>query len=187
MPSTPPYGLLGKLRFPFGKHLPDQIVTTLVGFPMSPEAVWRRLLTYEEVGIRPPLLLRTFLPQPVRSVGDKTRVGAGIHRIYSGGDLVKRITAVDPPRLLQFDVVKQRLGIEGCLVAVGGSCELIAAGSSCEIRLTAKYRSSLRPRFVWRPFERFFAHQLHRHILKGMRDAMPKPLPAAVELRTDNG
>jgi hypothetical protein len=83
----------------------------------SPEAVWKRLMFFEEVPGRPPWVLRLLLPDPVRSEGEKSGIGAVVQCTYAVGDLVKRITAVDPPFHLGFEVVEQRLGIEGCVLA----------------------------------------------------------------------
>jgi hypothetical protein len=131
------------------------------------------MLMFEEVPVRPPVLLRVFLPHPVRTEGDKTRVGAAIQCTYTGGHLVKLIKVVEPPHLVQFEITEQRLGIEGCVTMLGGSYELRSRGEETEIVLTTNYRGHLRPRFFWRPLERFLAHQLHRHILDGMRASLP--------------
>jgi hypothetical protein len=126
------------------------------------------MLLYEDVPVRPPFLLRAFLPYPVRTEGDKTRVGATIQCTYHGGDLVKRIQVVERPHVLKFEVIQQRLGIESCVVTVGGSYEIRSCGDRSRIVLTTNYLAHLRPRSLWRPIERFFTRKLHRHILDGM-------------------
>ena len=68
---------------------------TKVHFDASPETVWQGMLFYEEVPRRPMPLLRVFLPAPVRTQGDKTRVGAIIECTYDGGYLEKRITEAE--------------------------------------------------------------------------------------------
>jgi hypothetical protein len=89
--------------------------------------------------------------------------------------MVKRITVVERPHLVQFEVTQQRLGIEGCITTLGGSYEIRSCGDQTEVVLTTNYRGHLRPRYFWRPLERFLAHQLHRHILDGMRASLPRP------------
>jgi hypothetical protein len=157
--------LVGRL---FRPRLAVDAVTTRAGFDESPEAVWQRMMFYEEVPHRPPLLLRVFLPIPVKTQGNGKDVGATVECSYSRGGLVKRITVLDRPRLVRFDVIEQHLGVERCVTTVEGSYEIRADGRGSDVALTTKYRGHLRPRWLWRPFERLLAHQLHRHILDGM-------------------
>ncbi|MGB0035840.1 MAG: SRPBCC family protein [Candidatus Acidiferrales bacterium] len=152
----------------FPRNTVAEIVATSVHFDASPETVWQRILFYEEVSGRPPFLLRVLLPHPVRTEGDKTRAGATVQCRYTRGYLVKRITVVEPPHRVEFEVVEQRLGIESCITALGGSYEIRPRGDGTEVVLTTNYRGHLRPRHLWRPLERFLARQFHRHILGGM-------------------
>lgn len=160
----------------FGRLFPRneavEAVATRVHFDASPEAVWQGMLFYEEVPRRPMPLLRMFLPAPIRTQGDKTRVGASIACAYEGGYLEKRITEAERGRCVRFDVLVQNLGVEDCISMNGGSYEMQVAAGGTEVVLTTRYRGHLRPRWLWRPFEHFLAHRLHRHILDGMRGAL---------------
>jgi hypothetical protein len=155
------------------KHsVADECLDTRLYFTASPEKVWQGLLFYEEVPGHPPFPLNIFMPDPVRTEGGKGTVGACIRCIYQDGDLVKRITAVQAPHYIRFDVTDQRLGIEGCAVARGGSYELRATGTGTQIVATTRYSSFLRPRWIWRPAEKLVMGQLHGHVLRGMRKAI---------------
>lgn len=156
----------------------DRNVETRVHFDARPEAVWNHLMFYEEVPGRAPLLLRTVFPRPLRTEGDKTLVGSAVRCEYSGGELIKRITAVEPPHFLGFEVIEQRLGIEGCIIALGGSYQIHSHDDSADVVLTTNYRAYLRPRFLWRPLESLLLGQLHRHILRGISGAMHSENPA---------
>jgi hypothetical protein len=168
-------GLLSRLGRLFPRDVPIEKITTSARFDASPEIVWQKLIIYEDVLAPPPLLLRILLTAPVRSEGDKSRVGENIRCTYTGGNMVKTIRVVEPPRLLEFDATEQHLGIEGCVVAVKGSYELRSCGNETEVVATTYYRGYLRPRFFWRPFEQLLTHQLHRHILEGMRASLSRP------------
>jgi hypothetical protein len=156
-----------------GDPAAEEVVTS-IGCDETPETVWRRMMTYEEVSLRPPVLLRALLPQPLRTEGDKTCVEAEVLCLYNSGFLIKRITKVEPPHLLQFDVVQQRLGIEGCITAVAGSYAIRSANGRTAIALTTKYTGHLRPRYCWQSIERLIAHQFHNHILNGMWASLPR-------------
>jgi hypothetical protein len=172
MAARKTYRLLTSL---FAGKPENEAVATRVHLDAGPETVWNRMLLYEEVPARPPLLLRTLLPQPVRTEGDKTSVGAAVRCIYSTGEVVKHITAVDPPHRIEFDVADQRLGIERCARTVGGSYQLVACGVGTDVELVTNYRAYLRPRFLWRPVETLLVRQLHHHILRGIQAMIPFP------------
>lgn len=156
----------------FARDAVSEAVVTRIRFNASPEEVWNHIMLYEEVPGRPPFLLRALLPQPIRTEGDKTHVGATVRCVYTEGDLVKRITAVEPPHFLQFEVVEQRLGIEGCSLTLSGSYQVYSYGASTEVVLVTNYLAFLIPRSLWRPLEAILVTQLHRHILCGVHAAI---------------
>ncbi len=135
---------------------------------------------YEDVPRRPWPLLRLLLPQPLRSEGDKLRVGGDVRCTYVSGELRKRITEVEPARLLRFEVIEQALGIERYGRAHHGSYEFFPdpAGGT-RLLLTTAYRGRMRPRFLWRLIERYLCHRLHHHILIGMQERLGAGAPVA--------
>jgi hypothetical protein len=153
----------------------DASVTTRMRFDASPEAIWDCMMFYEEIPVRPSLLLRTFLPTPVRTSGDKTELGAPIQCTYTTGHIVKRITVIKPPRLVRFEVVAQHLGFEHCALTASGSYEILRDPQGAYVALTTNYKTYLRPRWFWRRLEKLVATRLHRHILNGMRAAIARP------------
>jgi hypothetical protein len=166
----------------FAREAVREAVATRIHLNANPEMVWNHIMLYEEVPGQPPFLLRALLPHPVRTEGDKTRVGAMVRCTYREGDLVKRIASVEPPHFLQFEVIEQRLGIEGCTLTLGGSYQIHPCGDAADVLLTTNYRAYLRPRFLWRPLEVLMVGQLHNHILDGVRAILPtnRGVPAAV-------
>ena len=156
----------------FARKAVSEAVATRVHFNASPEAVWNHIMFYEEVPGRPPFLLRALLPHPVRTEGDKTRVGATVRCAYSEGDLVKRITRVEPPHFLQFEVIEQRLGIEGCILTLGGSYQIYTCGDATDVVLITNYQAYLHPRYLWRPLEALLVRQLHSTYPRGVRAAV---------------
>jgi hypothetical protein len=157
----------------------NERVATRVHFGASPESTWNGILFYEEVPGRPPFPLSIFMPIPVRTEGAKTSAGATVRCIYTRGDLTKRITSIKAPRCIQFEVLDQRLGIERCAVARGGSYEIAPSGTGADVLLYTNYTAYLHPRSLWRPLEKLVVHQLHSHVLNGMRVAI---CPAAAAL-----
>ncbi len=158
----------------FPRSAVAEAIATSVHFRTSPEMIWQQMLLYEDVPVCPPFLLRVLLPDPVRTEGDKTRVGETVQCTYKNGHLIKRIMVVERPRLVRFDVIEQHLGIEGCITTIGGSYEFLSCDGQTEVILTTNYRGHSRPRSFWRPLERILTHQLHHHILDGMRGSLAR-------------
>jgi hypothetical protein len=156
-----------------------EAIVTHAEFPVPPALLWQCLMFYEDVPLQAPWLLRAFLPTPIRTDGGDKRVGKAVECTYSAGSLTKRFTVLDPPHLVRFEVLEQRLGVERCMTTVEGSYEFTATPDGTRAALTTRYRGHLRPRWLWRPFERVLAHRLHRHILDGMRDALADSRPGA--------
>ncbi len=170
-------GLVDRVGRWFSPNFEGEAVTTSIQMDASPQVVWKILRFYEEVPKRPGMLLLVLLPRPIRTEGEKTQIGTKVRCVYEGGHMVKRITAAEPGHLLRFEVLEQHLGIENCVSTDEGSYKILPAGNGSEIFLTTHYRGHLRPRFLWRPLERSLAHHVHRHILEGMRAALPVPDP----------
>jgi hypothetical protein len=170
----------------FAPEAVRETVATRLHFDAAPEDVWNHIMLYEEVPGRAPFLLRTLLPPPVRTEGEKTHVGARVRCTYEGGYLVKRITAVEPPHDLQFEVVEQKLGIEDGILTLGGSYQIRSRGGAAEVVLTTNYESRLAPRRLWRPLEALLVHQLHRHILRGVGAEIRSQNPAGLAAAADS-
>lgn len=157
--------LLGLL---FGSGATKESVVTRVHIEAAPELLWERILFYEDVPGSPPLLLARIL-SPIGTKGDKSQLGASIECRYREGSLVKRITIIEEPYSICFDVTQQRLGIENCAITRSGSYRISRSGSGSEIMLTTNYTAFLHPRWLWLPIESLAVHQLHGHILEGIR------------------
>lgn len=177
--AKPLYSLL---RFLFGGKAASISVATQVHFETAPETAWDRIQFYEEAHGIPPLLLRMLIPQPLRTEGDKTAVGSRVVCAYEGGNLIKVITALEAPHLIQFEILEQHLGIESCVAAQSGSYRICPSGTGANVLLTTNYQAYLRPRWLWNQLEKLAVHQIHSHILNGMRNlnAPSTTEPAAI-------
>jgi hypothetical protein len=143
-------------------------VATSTVMPVPAEEAWASLVFYEQVKHSPPLLLRLGLSRPLYSYGKIQRVGDQKTCVYDQGTLVKRVTRIEPGKVLEFQVVHQ--GIENCAVRLkGGSFRFESLGAAqTRVTLTTEYEPFLAPRWAWRPWEELCAHTLHRHVLTGM-------------------
>lgn len=144
-------------------------VHTRMTFAARPEQVWNRLMFYEQIDGRPPLLLRLLLPVPTGTEGRKSRIGDEARCVYEDGHLIKRITDLETGRRYRFEVVEQALSIgRGVKLAGGGYTLREVPGGGTEVTLATHYVSPARPRWLWRRIEAAVCHGLHRHILRSM-------------------
>jgi len=147
----------------------DTIITKAT-FAASRARAWKSLLFYEEVKERPPLLLRLLLPVPIRTEGEKQRVGGEAMCHYEGGHLLKRTTRIVEPELYEFEVAEQKLAVGGTMQLSGGRYVLReVAPERTEVAVETRYASTKWPRWFWRPLERFVCHLFHRFLLRSMR------------------
>ena len=169
----------GALAPTAGNKLPHPAVTmadrstsivTRMDFAATPEQVWRGLILYEQIDEPPSLLLRLFLPLPIRIEGSKAAVGDEATCLYEGGYLRKRVTHVDARRYYGFEIVEQNLVIGGGLMLLGGGYTLRELpGRRTEVAVTTRYVSRKRPGWLWKPIEAIVCHLFHRHLLSAMQ------------------
>jgi hypothetical protein len=155
-----------------GGNAVSESVTTRLHFKASAENVWNAIQFYEEVPGRPSWLLRAFIPYPVRAEGRKAAPGSKVRCIYIGGELLKRITTVEPLHRMEFEVLDQSLGLENCALVQSGSYNLEPSGNGIDLLLTTNYAARLHPRWLCRLVEGMLTHQLHLHILRGMKSSV---------------
>lgn len=157
-------------------------VVTRLNIAAGPSAIWRSLMFFEQIEDHPPLLLRLFLPRPIRTQGSKSSVGDQALCLYEGGHLLKQVTTIEQGRLYAFSVVEQRLSLGRRINLAGGSYTLreLADGHT-ELAVTTNYWSRNRPRLLARPIETFMCHVFHRHLLGAIRRKTLAGVPIAVE------
>lgn len=145
-------------------------IETRMVFSAPLAGAWKSLMFYEEVKERPPLLLRLLLPVPIRTEGDKSRVGGETMCLYEKGHLVKRATRIEEPALYEFEVAEQKLALGATMRLSKGRYALreLPEGRT-EVTVLTRYTSTKWPRWFWRPLERFVCHLFHRFLLRTMR------------------
>ena len=88
---------------------------------------------------------------------------------YTEGHLKKRVTAIEPERRYEFEVAEQQLHV--CSVALQGGHYVLRAHADGRtlVEAATRYHSPLRPRWLFRPIERFVCHRFHRFLLGAMQ------------------
>ena len=164
-------------------------VLTKVVLPEPPEAVWSRLMFYEQIPENPPLLLRLLLPVPEGVEGRKSQVGDITRCRYRDGHLLKQVKSVERNRRYDFEVVEQSLRVRGGIRLQGGCYALRALPQGgTEVALRTRYATPGHPRWLWKPIEAAVCHVFHRHILSALgRAVSPRPRLDAVAVIPGRG
>ncbi|HZN32188.1 MAG TPA: hypothetical protein VFB80_00165 [Pirellulaceae bacterium] len=166
--ALPLAGQLIENRFPHRREI--AVIQTGLTIDATPQEAWNAIMFYEDVQHPPPWLLHLALPKPIRSQGDKQKPGEVVTCFYDCGEIKKRISQVEPPRRLAFDVVSVRMRSENYANLKDGGFEISPVGDKqSRITLTTRFERKLRPAFIWEPIERRVIHTLHGHVLEGMR------------------
>ncbi|MGI8979045.1 MAG: hypothetical protein ACR2FY_07455 [Pirellulaceae bacterium] len=155
-------------------HIPRRteiaVIKTGLTIDATPQEAWNAIMFYEDVDHAPPWLLHLALPQPIRSEGSKQKEGEIVTCFYNCGEIKKRISKVDAPRKLAFDVVDIQMRSENYARLQDGSFEIEPVGEKrSRITLTTRFERKLHPAFFWEPIEHKVIHTLHGHVLEGMR------------------
>jgi hypothetical protein len=150
-------------------HYAVESISTSIIMHVTPQEAFDAVTFYEQVHHQPPLLLRMLLPRPLHTTGGAVKVGDVKVCVYSKGKLIKRITRVEPGKLLAFEVIGQDHFENRSIRLIGGSFNFEPSpGGGTRVTLITQYQPLLGPRFWWKPSEKWATHELHDHVLLGM-------------------
>ena len=145
-------------------------VVTRMKVRASPHQVWRGLMFYEQIGPRPPLHLRLFLPIPIAAQSSHASEGDVVQCLYEEGYLLKRLTRIEPGRHYGFEVIEQHLAVGRGLELSGGCYALRDSGEGAtELSVTTRYASHRRPAWLWNKLEAAVCHLFHRYLLSTIK------------------
>ncbi len=153
-------------------HLSPVTLTTSTTIHAHAKDAWNSIQFYEQVKHAPPWLLRlTPSFRPMYTNGHSEKVGDIKVCVYERGRLVKQITEVIPGKRLAFRVIEQTKIENSSVRLIGGSFDLSpsADGKDTVVTLTTQYQPLLAPRFTFLPAEELAVHELHGHVLLGMK------------------
>ena len=109
-------------------------VTTRARFEAPPDEVWQTDDVLRR-GAAPSTAAAADVPaEPDEDPGKRQGTSARpSNAATAAAACVKRITALERPRLVRFEVIEQHLGVERCVTTVEGSYEIRADGSGSEV------------------------------------------------------
>lgn len=150
-------------RLPAGNRV--ETVTTTRTLLASPEEIWTRILSLDEVSGTKPFLLRIGLPVPTSCTMEGSGVGARRVCYFETGMIEEEVTNWEPGRRLDLRIVRSTLPGRHWLDFEGASYQFERL-SPTETRLTrtTTISSKLRPGWYWRFFEDMGVQAEHRYV-----------------------
>ena len=156
------------------RYQPGKVVTEAT-LKADIESIWDNIRFYEQVSLRPSLLVRALLPKPRRITGSYDKAGDISRCAYSdGGFLSRRILKLVEDQRLDYVIIEQTMRFHRSVRLLGGSVEVEGIGRGrCVVRLVTRYKTSLRP--LWM-FDRVI-----RRVIRGMHEVVIEEMRAALE------
>jgi hypothetical protein len=126
---------------------------------------------YEHIAIRPPWLLRTVLPVPVRTTGTYSKVGDVSRCLYSdGGYLAKQIVDITLGRRIEFDIIEQSIRYANRIVLKGGKIQIESHDDgTSSVRMVTRYELHGAARWVPRYFINRVVKAMHEIVIQDMQ------------------
>jgi hypothetical protein len=150
-------------------RLPDayrvETVTTSRVLVATPEKIWSRILSVDEVSGKKPWLLYIGLPVPKSCTMEGSGIGARRVCYFETGAIEEEVTHWEPGRRLDLKIVRSTLPGRHWLQFESASYELEPL-SATETRLTRRttISSKLCPGWYWRFFEDMGIQAEHRYL-----------------------
>ncbi len=148
----------------------------------SPAVIWSTHM-FGDDEVAPPSVLRELgLPEPRGYDGRLSRVGDEEVCAFGDARLRLRVVVAEPPRELRFVVLEQRGFEDRSTQLLDGTVRLESvADVGTRVTFTTRHQPLIGPAWLWRPLERLFAHELHRHALREVRRAVGERVSADLD------
>jgi hypothetical protein len=153
-----------------------EAVETTIRVAAPAEEVWTALEEIDAVHGPKPLLLRMGLPVPTRCEMEGTGIGARRTCYFDVGRIEERVSAWDPPRRMELEIVHWTLPGRHWLGYHSASYELRAAGlGETHVSRVTTITSNLRPAWYWRPLEHLGVRSEHDYLLRDVKHTLEEP------------
>lgn len=165
--------------------------TTSIEINATPEQVWRYIPSFPRIESPPTKLLWAGLAYPLASTITGEGVGAQRQCVLSTGTMPEVITAWEPGKRLEFEIMSTPAAMEetlpfgkvkaahdeGYFLCKHGRFVLTALpGGRTRVEGTSWFQHDLWPQFYWAPLTKEVVHEVHERVLnhiKALAEANP--------------
>ena len=152
------------------QYVPGKVVTEAT-LKADIESIWDSVRFYENVSLKPSLIIRALLPKPRQITGSYRKAGDISRCTYSdGGFLTRRILKLVEEQRLDFVIIEQTMRFHRSVRLLGGSIEVEGVGHGrCVVRLVTRYKTNLKPLWMFSGVIRRVIRAMHDVVVEEMR------------------
>ncbi|MFT5338269.1 MAG: hypothetical protein ACI9YL_002286, partial [Luteibaculaceae bacterium] len=144
-------------------------ISSVISLPYSTMAVYEAIKSVDTLDAPKPFLMQLDLPVPLKCVLVEEKVGGLRTCYFEGGQIVERITELEPGKSLKMDVIDYQLtgrswlGFERAIYLFE-----VAEGNTTKLTRITSYTSNLFPRVYWKPLEKIGIEQEHEYVFRNL-------------------
>ena len=144
-------------------------VKSEITVPYHPIQVYEAIKSVDTLDAEKPFLMKLDLPIPQKCVLEEEKVGGVRICYFEGGQIVEKITELEPGKILKMDVIdyqligRKWLGFKEAIYLFNE----LEHGTTKMTRITT-YTSELYPRFYWEPLEKIGITQEHEYVFNNL-------------------
>ncbi len=154
------------------RHDPQQYVEVQseINLPYTNLQVYETIKSVDTLIADKPWLMQLDLPVPRKCVLGEEKVGGLRTCYFDGGQIVERITELEPGKVMDMDVIDYQLtGRKWLGFSKAKYLFTELPDGSCRMTRITGYTSVLYPRFYWEPLERMGIEQEHAYVFGNLR------------------
>jgi hypothetical protein len=155
-----------RLERPILQHPRTEIIQTTVAVNDSPERVWGRILSIDNVEASKPILMYIGLPIPQRCTLEGRGIGAKRTCYFNAGYIEETVNGWNPPYYLGLSIDRTHMPGRHWLGFESAEYRLQENGLTTRLTRTTTISSHLHPAWYWRRFERLGVESEHEYILQ---------------------
>jgi hypothetical protein len=155
-----------RVETPMLHHPRTEIVQTTVSVNGSPDQVWRKIVSIDNINASKPFLMYVGLPIPQRCTLQSQGIGAKRTCYFNVGYIEETITAWNPPYYMGLSIDRTHMPGRHWLGFESADYRLEPFGGMTLLTRRTTVFSYLHPSWYWRRFERLGVESEHAYILR---------------------
>ncbi len=141
--------------------------------PYSTSEVFNAIKSFDTLDGPKPFLMKLDLPIPQKCILEKEEVGALRTCYFEEGKIVQRVTAWKKNKLMKMDIIDYGLTGRDWLTFKKAAYLFETLNNGyCKITRISTYKSTLKPRIYWLPFEKMGIEQEHEYVFNNLKEKL---------------